>query len=110
MKILLILCCSLFIICNAITASAVTIRNKCKYPIAGSLTIAESNINVAQFRIIPGEKVHLLKNISKTKLILRMIPDVYDMDKLIMSSADISNPNCFIELKSSDNGIKIKID
>lgn len=110
MKILLILCCSLFIICNTVTASAVTIRNKCNHPIAGSITIAESNIKVAQFRIIPGEKIHLLKNFGKMELILRAIPDIYNLEKLDISSADLNTPHCYIELKCSANGIKIKVD
>lgn len=110
MKILLSFFITILVATHAATAEAVTIRNKCDYPVAGSLTVAESNVSVAQFRIIPGEKVHLLRNIGKTKLILKIIPDVYDMEKLIISSADVITPDCFIELKSDHNGIKVKIE
>ncbi|CCO23958.1 hypothetical protein [Maridesulfovibrio hydrothermalis] len=93
-----------------ITAEAVTIRNKCTHPVAGSLTVADSNVNIVQFRLAPGEKIHLLKDFGKVKLILRAIPDVYNTDKVTISTADLSTPSCYIELESSAEGIKIIID
>jgi len=110
MKKLIFILSALIISGSAIPAEALTIRNKCDYPIAGSLAAAEDSVNLVQFRISPGEKIHLLKGVGKIKMVLRMTPDVYDMEKLDISTAEIKSPNCYIELKPSDNGIRVKID
>lgn len=91
-------------------AHALTIQNKCKYPVAGSITIAESNISVAQFRLIPGQKKRMLKGFSKMQLIVRTIPDVYDLEKLKITSTEVTNPDSHIELKQSPKGIKFKVE
>ncbi|WP_027721531.1 hypothetical protein [Maridesulfovibrio zosterae] len=72
--------------------------------------MADSNVNLVQFRIIPGEKVHLLKTFDKNKLLLRMTPDTYDLTKIAIYETEIDDPNCFIELRNGKNGIKVKIE
>ncbi len=91
-------------------SAALTIQNKCKYPVAGSITVAESNVSVAQFRLIPGQKKHMLKGFNKMQLIVRTIPDVYDLEKLKITSTEINNPDSHIELKQSPKGIKYKVE
>ncbi|WP_421901066.1 hypothetical protein [Maridesulfovibrio sp.] len=91
-------------------AEALTIQNKCKYPVAGSVTIAESNVSVAQFRLIPGQKKRLLKGFNKMQLIVRTIPDVYDVKMLEITSTEVDNPDSHIELKQSPKGIKFKVE
>lgn len=95
---------------NVSSAQALTIQNKCKYPVAGSVTIAESNVSVAQFRLIPGQTKHLLRGFNKMLLIVRTIPDVYNLDKLKITSIEVSNPDSYIELKQSPEGVKFKVE
>ena len=109
MKYLIIILTVLIFSTSTLSAEAVTIRNNCQYPVAGSISMADSNVNLAQFRIIPGEKVHLLETFDKNKLLLRMTPDTYDLAKIAIYETEIDDPNCFIELRSGKNGIKVKI-
>ncbi|GEM_PF-6929725 len=95
---------------NSSSAQALTIQNKCKYPVAGSVTIAESKVSVAQFRLIPGQTKHFLNGFSKMQLIVRTIPDVYNLDKLKITSTEVSNPDSHIELKHSTEGVKYKVE
>ena len=90
-------------------AEALTIQNKCKYPVAGSVTIAENNVSVAQFRLVPGQKKRLLNGFNKMQLIVRTIPDVYDLKMLEITSTEVDNPDSHIELKQSPKGIKFKV-
>ncbi len=90
-------------------AAAMTINNKCGFPVAGSLKVAGSNVNVAQFRLAPGEKIRLLKGFGKIKTVMHMTPDVRDMDKLEISKTEIDNPDSYIELKQGKKGIRVKI-
>ncbi|WP_432737694.1 hypothetical protein [Maridesulfovibrio sp. FT414] len=109
MKKLLFFLISVYVLCASVPAEALTIRNKCSYPVAGSLKSAESNVNVAQFRLAPGEKIRLLKGFNKTKLIMHMTPDVHQLDELGVNKAEIDNPDTYIELKPGEKGITIEI-
>lgn len=100
---------SALFIFTASSAEALTIRNKCKFPVAGSVFVAESMVNVAQFRLIPGQTKKLLKGFNKTELIIRTIPDVYDLSKLQITTTTVNTPDSHIELKYSDKGIKFKV-
>lgn len=90
-------------------ANALTIRNKCGYPVAGSLFTSDRKVNLGQFRLAPGEKAKVLKGVRPMKLIMHMTPDVYDLEKLGISKTEIQSPDCYIELKPGENGIKIKV-
>ncbi|OEU67984.1 MAG: hypothetical protein BA863_12630 [Desulfovibrio sp. S3730MH75] len=91
-------------------SEAVTIKNKCSYPVAGSLRYEESNVMFAQFRLAPGQKVHLGKGISNTQLILRTIPDAGMDEAATITNTNLKTPDCYVELKSSDEGIKVSVD
>ncbi len=108
-KIFVIIMLSAFILASE-TAAALTIQNNCKYPVAGSITVAESNVSVAQFRLIPGQTKRMLKGFNKMQLIVRTIPDVYDLEKLKITSTEVTNPDSHIELKQSSKGIKFKVE
>lgn len=99
----------LILFCIPGAANALTIRNKCDYPVAGSLFSADSNVNLGQFRLAPGEKANVLKGIRRIKLIMHMTPDVYDLDKIGITKTEIDNPDCYIELRPGDPGIRIKV-
>lgn len=110
MKIFFIILLLITATLSAVDAHALTIQNKCKYPVAGSITIAENNVSVAQFRLIPGQKKRMLKGFNKMQLIVRTIPDVYDLEKLKITSTEVTNPDSHIELKQSPKGIKFKVE
>ena len=95
---------------TATPAAALTIKNKCKYSVAGSVTIAENKISVAQFNIAPGKSQKMLDNFDNMALIIRTIPNVYDMKKLKITSIEIDSPDSYIELKQSPEGIKFKVN
>ncbi|NDV21534.1 hypothetical protein [Desulfovibrio sp. JC022] len=111
-KIYTILVVTALFIATAAPAAALTIKNKCKYTVAGSITIAESMVSVAQFNIAPGESKKLLKGFEKKVLIIKTIPNIYDydMDKYKITSIEIDNPDSHIELKQSQQGIKFKVE
>lgn len=94
---------------TATPAAALTIKNKCKYTVAGSVTIAESMVSVAQFNIAPGQSKKMLDNFERMGLIIRTIPNVYDMKKLKITSIEIDTPDSHIELKQSPEGIQFKV-
>jgi hypothetical protein len=102
-----------FFILSMITAgpaTAVTIRNTCDFPVAGSLRYQETKVIFAQFRLIPGQKIHLGKGIYDNKLILRTIPDA-GIDKAAqITTTTLESPDCYIELKQTDEGIETCID
>jgi hypothetical protein len=93
----------------ATPAAALTIKNKCKYTVAGSVTIAKNMVSVAQFNISPGQSKQMLEDFEKMDLIIRTIPNVYDMEKLKINSIVIDTPDSHIELKQSPEGIKFKV-
>ncbi len=91
-------------------SEAVTIKNTCTYPVAGSLRYQESNVMFAQFRLAPGQKVHLGKGIFNTELILRTIPDAGMDEAAPITNTSLKTPDCYVELKSSADGIKVSVD
>ncbi|WP_319761537.1 hypothetical protein [Maridesulfovibrio sp.] len=107
---LLIILSFIAVIFTASPSEALTIQNTCKYPVAGSVTIADSMVSVAQFRLIPGEKKKFLGGFEKMKLIIRTIPDVYNLEKLKITSTEIDSPNNLIMLKQSPDGIRYKVE
>ncbi len=44
------------------------------------------------------------------KLIIRTIPDVYNLEKLKITSTEIDSPNNLIMLKQSPDGIRYKVE
>ncbi|WP_419780524.1 hypothetical protein [Maridesulfovibrio sp.] len=110
MKTLLANAVILGLFATATPAAALTLKNKCKYTVAGSVTVAESMVSVAQFNIAPGKSKKILDNFEKMGLIIRTIPNVYDMKKLKITSIEIDNPDSHIELKQSPEGIKFKVE
>ena len=109
MRALVFLLTLYFLLSTAGLANALTIRNKCEYPVAGSLFSAESKVNLGQFRLAPGEKAKVLTGVRKVKLLMQMTPDVYELEKLGITKSEIENPDCYIELKPGEKGIKVKI-
>ncbi|WP_319780557.1 hypothetical protein [Maridesulfovibrio sp.] len=99
----------IFLFYAATPAAALTIKNKCGYPVAGSVLVAESKVCLAQFRLIPGQSKQLLKGFDKMNLVVRTIPDVYDLDKLKISTTEVYNPDSYIELKQTKKGIRFKV-
>ena len=90
-------------------AKALTIKNKCSYPVAGSVITVHGNVSVAQFRLIPGQKKTFLKGFNKMLLKVRTIPDVYDLEMLKITSTEVDNPDSHIELKHSPQGIEFRV-
>lgn len=110
MKNLLITAFALISILTAGPAAAITIRNSCTFPVAGSLRYKDTKVMFAQFRLIPGQKVHLGKDISDTKLILRTIPD-NGLDKAAkITTTTLDSPDCYIELKHTTEGFEVSIE
>ncbi|SDK87030.1 hypothetical protein SAMN05660337_1516 [Maridesulfovibrio ferrireducens] len=91
-------------------AAAVTIKNTCDFPVAGSLRYQETKVIFAQFRLIPGQKIHLGKGISDNKLILRTIPDAGIEKAAPITTTTLDSSDCYIELKHTNNGIETSID
>lgn len=108
MKFVLTVLTLVFLTGTAVPAKALTIHNKCDYPVAGSILSAENKVSMGQFRIAPGRKVRLLKGVKKTRMIIHMTPDVYNQDKLRLSKTEIDNPDSYIELKPTKNGIRVQ--
>ncbi|ACS79158.1 hypothetical protein [Maridesulfovibrio salexigens] len=90
-------------------AEALTIQNKCKFPVAGSVITVQGNVSVAQFRLIPGQTKRMLKGFNKMQLKVRTIPDVYDLEMLKITSTEVDTPDSHIELKQSPQGIKFSV-
>ncbi len=90
-------------------AQALTIKNKCSYPVAGSVATVEGNVSVAQFRLFPGQTKRLLNGFNKMQLKVRTIPDVYDLEMLKITSTEVDDPDSHIELKQSPQGIKFSV-
>ncbi|WP_320009211.1 hypothetical protein [Maridesulfovibrio sp.] len=109
MKLLLKISIIIFFSLTTTHAYALTIKNKCNYSVAGSVKIAENKISVAQFNIAPGQSQRILDNFEKVPIIISTIPNVYDMKKLKITSIEIDNPDRYIELKQSPEGIKFKM-
>ncbi len=110
MKNLLITAFALISILTAGPAAAITIRNTCTFPVAGSLRYKDTKVLFAQFRLIPGQKVHLGKGISDTKLILRTIADNGLDTTAKITTTTLDSPNCYVELKHSKEGLEVSVD
>jgi hypothetical protein len=103
---ILVLLIFFFAISNA---QAVTVRNKCSFPVAGSLVYVSTGVPLYQFRLVPDEKVHM-KRIPQGSLQLNVIPDIRNLKLIKLQSLKFDSPDCYIEIYVKKGKLKIKIN
>lgn len=98
------------VICSFSIAHAVTVRNTCTFPIAGSLIQKSTGVPLYQFRLVPDQKVHMKKSLPQETLILRVIPDIRDVKLLKTVQKELDTPDCYVILRVKNGKLDIKVD
>lgn len=97
-------------LCMTSVADAVTIRNKCSFPLAGSIKVISTGVALHQFRLIPDGKVHLNHRLPNKKMILRVVPDIRNMNLIKLEKVVLNSPDCYIEVKVKKGKLSISVD